>query len=70
MKVRLAAVLAALLTVVPSAVSACAVCFGGAESNLVKGFTWGILILLILPFALTAGFITMVVRATRRKKTI
>ncbi len=68
MKHRLTAALAALLTVVPSAVSACAVCFGGADSNLVKGFTWGVALLLILPFALTAGFIAMVVQASRRKK--
>ena len=71
MKHRLTAVLAAFLAAVPSAVSACAVCFGGSDSNssLVKGFTWGILILLILPFAMTAGFIGMIVQATRRKKT-
>ena len=68
MKHCLSAVLAAFLAAVPSAVSACAVCFGGAESNMVKGFTWGILVLLLLPFVLTAGFISMIVQASRRKK--
>ena len=69
MKHRLSsAVLAVFLAAVPSAVSACAVCFGGSDSNLVKGFTWGIVVLLVLPFVLTAGFISMIVQASRRKK--
>jgi hypothetical protein len=68
MKFRHAAVLAAFLASAPSAVSACAVCFGGADSNLANGFFWGVLLLLILPFALTAGFVTMVLRAGRRRK--
>ena len=62
------AVLAGFLIAVPSAVSACAVCFGGSDSNMVKGFTWGIALLLVLPFALMAGFISMIVQASRRKK--
>ena len=68
MKFRLSAVLAALIAAVPSAVSACAVCFGGADSNLSKGFTWGVIILLVLPFALTAGFIGMIVKASRKAR--
>ncbi len=68
MKYRLSAVLAGLLSAVPSAVSACAVCFGGADSDLRKGFTWGVLILLLLPFVLTAGFIGMVVKASRKSR--
>lgn len=68
MKHRLWAVLAFLITAVPSAVSACAVCFGGAEGNLKRGFTWGIVILLMLPFVLTAGFIGMIVKASRKAK--
>jgi hypothetical protein len=68
MKHCLSAVLACLFAAVPSAVSACAVCFGGSESNLARGFFWGVLLLLILPFALTAGFITMVMRASDRRK--
>ncbi|MBI4057466.1 MAG: hypothetical protein HY399_07985 [Elusimicrobia bacterium] len=31
---------------------ACVVCFGGADSQLKKGFYWGIIILLALPFLL------------------
>jgi len=67
-KLRLSAALAAYLVVVPSAVNACTVCFGGADSNLTDGFFWGVVILLVLPFALTAGFITMIMRAGKRKR--
>ncbi len=55
------------LFLVPSAAHACAVCFGGGDSNLTRGFFWGILIMLILPFALMGGLITAIVRSTRRK---
>lgn len=47
---------------------ACAVCFGGADSDLVKGFTWGILLLLVLPFTLMAGLISWVAIAVKKKK--
>lgn len=47
---------------------ACAVCFGGADSDMVKGFTWGIWILLVLPYALAAGLIAMIVRHVRKQK--
>ena len=60
--------LATLILAVPSVASACAVCFGGANASLVNGFFWGILILLVLPLAMTAGFIVSIVRASRRQK--
>lgn len=63
-----AALLFLLASIIPGLAQACTVCFGGADANLVKGFTWGIILLLILPFTLAAGLITMVARASRRKK--
>lgn len=66
MTYRLSAVLAVFLIAVPSAVSACTVCFGGSDSDLVRGFTWGVAILGLLPFALAAGLITLIVRGARK----
>lgn len=47
---------------------ACAVCFGGADSNLRRGFTWGVLILGSLPFLMIAGFVVSIIRASRKHK--
>jgi hypothetical protein len=62
-------ILAGLFLLFPSAASACAVCFGGSDANLVNGFFWGVLILLALPFLLTAGFVLALRRAARRRQT-
>ena len=61
-------VLALFLSVLPSVASACAVCFGGGSSNLVRGFTWGVVLLLALPFVLMTALVTAIARATRRQK--
>jgi hypothetical protein len=67
MKYFPSAVLAVFLVAVPSAVSACTVCFGGPDSDLVKGFTWGVAILGALPFLLAAVLITKIAHHTRKR---
>ena len=69
----LASFLAALFAVLvahPASVSACAVCFAGGSGNggLIRGFTWGVVILLLLPFAMLTGLVTAIARASRRQK--
>ena len=68
MKFHRPATLATLLLAAPAAVSACTVCFGGADASLVSGFFWGVVILLALPFTMAAVFIARIVQAERRKK--
>ena len=60
--------IAAILLFLPSITQACAVCFGGTDGNLARGFTWGVALLGALPFALMAGLITMVVRASKKNR--
>lgn len=59
-----------LLTILflPYPLMACSVCFGGADSNLIRGFTWGVGILLGLPFILLAGLGGMIVYSARKHK--
>src|SRR5206468_230998 len=52
----------------PKAAQACAVCFGGANSDLSRGFFWGMLLLLLLPFTLVGLFIGAIVRSSRKEK--
>ncbi len=52
----------------PQMLSACAVCFGGGDMNLTRGFTWGVAILLFLPFVLIGGFVSVVAYHVRKKK--
>lgn len=49
-------------------VFACSVCFGGGNSNLIRGFTWGIGLLLGLPFLLLGSLIGMIVYSIRKNK--
>lgn len=49
-------------------VEACTVCFGGADNNMIRGFTWGIILLLSLPFLLSAGIISMIVYSIKKRK--
>jgi hypothetical protein len=56
-----------LLTFLPRAGSACAVCFGGASKDMSRGFFWGILLLLLLPFSLIGLLAGAIVRASRRR---
>ena len=62
--------LAFLFFLLPKITHACAVCFGATPSNMSRGFFWGILVLLILPFAMFVGFFTTIVRATKKNKDV
>jgi hypothetical protein len=48
--------------------SACTVCFGDPASGLARGFYWGILVLLILPFAITGAFVAAVAYRMRKNR--
>ena len=58
---------ALLLSLAPHWAWACPVCFGEGGQNLARGFFWGILLLLLLPFALILTVTTKIVLATRKK---
>jgi len=49
-------------------VMACTVCFGGADSNLARGFTWGIIVLGSLPYLLLTSFICYFIYHNRKNK--
>jgi hypothetical protein len=57
-----------VLEMVPAAARACAVCFGGSSPDLARGFTWGVLILLLLPFVLMASLVGLIVYHIRKNK--
>lgn len=58
----------AAVTLIPSTLTfACSVCFGGADSNLTRGFTWGISILLVLPFALMSGLALLIMTHMKKR---
>jgi len=62
-----------LILLLPQVSSACTVCFGGADSNLQRGFFWGIVVLGALPFLLISFFVgTLIVisRKNKRKQTL
>lgn len=68
---RFGSVLLTALIVSASAVArihACAVCFGEPGSDLSKGFYWGIVILLMLPFTLLGGLVGYIVYSTKKNK--
>ena len=56
-----------LLSLAPHRAWACAVCFGEAGQDLQRGFYWGILLLLLLPFALVLAVTAKIVLSIRRK---
>jgi len=56
-----------LLVFMPAMAQACSVCFGDPGSPMAKGFYWGILLLLALPFTLLASFVGYIVYHTRKK---
>jgi hypothetical protein len=60
--------IAVLTAFFPSNLNACAVCFGGADGNLIKGFTWGVAFLAILPFLLMAALIAFIIKTARRNQ--
>lgn len=52
----------------PSAARACTVCFGqDPASGLTKGFYWGVVLLLSLPFMLFAGIAGLIFYNVRRR---
>lgn len=59
--------ISAVILFLPSLLSACTVCFGGADGNLVRGFTWGVALLGSLPFALMIVLVTLIVRSTKNR---
>jgi hypothetical protein len=61
-----AAFLALLLA--PAAARACTVCFGGAGSDMVRGFYWGVILLGSLPFLLIAALFGLIVYHTKKNK--
>ena len=64
-----AAVLAAfLVALTPAAARACAVCFGGADSNMTEGMNAGILFLLGVIGLVQVGFIALFLRFRHRSK--
>ncbi len=64
-----AGVLAAFLAAVaPAVASACAVCFGGADSNLTEGMNAGILFLLGVIGLVQIGFIALFLHFRHRSK--
>jgi hypothetical protein len=52
----------------PSLSQACTVCFGGASGDLKRGFFWGVILLLSLPFTMAAIFVGVIVRSSRKNK--
>jgi hypothetical protein len=61
-------VLIASLFLLPAASFACAVCFGGGNANLTRGFFWGVVLLGSLPFILMGTFVSYLVYHTRKRK--
>lgn len=67
---RLRPIILAVCAILVSALSrldACTVCFGAPDSDMVKGFTAGIWILLVLPYSLAAGLIALIIYHVRKK---
>ncbi|MCG3205109.1 MAG: hypothetical protein KCHDKBKB_01826 [Elusimicrobia bacterium] len=60
--------IAALILLIPNLSYACTVCFGGADGNLIRGFTWGVALLGSLPFLLMIGLVTLIVKSTKNRK--
>lgn len=56
------------LFLLPAAALACTVCFGDSDSNLTRGFFWGVVVLISLPFTMMAGFATYLYLHFRKRK--
>jgi hypothetical protein len=59
---------APLLCLAPRAAEACTVCFGGTSAELTRGFYWGVLILMLLPFTLMAAFFGLIAYHLRKNR--
>lgn len=57
-----------LPALLPSSAFACTVCFGSLNINMSKGFFWGIVLLLALPFAMAAVLVALVARHARKHR--
>jgi hypothetical protein len=57
-----------LTAFLPAVSRACAVCFSGGSKDMTRGFFWGVVLLLALPFLMFTFLFTTVVRATKKKK--
>lgn len=55
------------LSTFPSILEACTVCFGGTNSNLQRGFYWGILLLLLLPLGIFSTVAIKIYISCRQK---
>lgn len=58
-----------LFPFLPSLSRACAVCFGDSSPDMVKGFYWGILLLLSAPFVLMGGLAGLIAYHIKKNKT-
>lgn len=52
----------------PAGLHACAVCFGSASPDMVRGFTWGVILLLLLPPVMILSFVGMIFFHVRRNR--
>jgi len=52
----------------PGIALACTVCFGDSDSNLTRGFFWGVVLLGALPFTMITGFLTYLFLHSRKQK--
>ena len=59
-----------LFFILPDLGWACSVCFGGDGGKLAQGFTWGILLLLLLPLSMFCFIAFMIAKSIRRKNEI
>jgi hypothetical protein len=55
-----------LLGLIPTLANACSVCFSGGSADTVRGFFWGVVVLLVLPFATFSVIVFKIVRASRK----
>jgi hypothetical protein len=68
-KMRAAAALFPALALLPAAAQACTVCFGeDPSSGLARGFYWGVVFLLTLPFTLFGVLAGLVVYHSRKNR--
>ena len=61
-------ILLSSLFLFPAISLACTVCFGDSDSNLTRGFFWGVVVLGALPFTMIVGFLTYIYFHTRKRK--
>jgi hypothetical protein len=62
------ACLTGLAFLAPSYSYACSVCFGDASKDVSRGYFWGIMVLLLLPFLLVTGLIGKIAYHVRKNQ--